>query len=258
MDQAPRRPNKALRAALVAAIQAHPEIPYAAITGSQAAGHRVDIFSDLDLLVVARDTEAVRDVHAWWPQPETILLCAFHLDHYCTLLLEEFAKVDLTVFSAEDPVSAWVVRDYTVIKGDPAFEQQLATAAALTQDTKAAHLNPDICLDNVLLLLTTAWQRVKRSEVLSAHAFLTMAADMVMVLEKQRMGHGAGADLLDPRRRVEHSHPEVAQVIQESLFGHPRPGINVLAHYIWTQHQGTLADGQRKVLAYLLEADSAP
>src|SRR5579864_5748581 len=91
--------------ALIKAIQDHPEVLNAAITGSMARGTDVDRFSDLDLLLVARDTKPVSDVRAWFPQPEHVLICALHLSHYCTVLLSDFQKIDLAIFSADDPSS---------------------------------------------------------------------------------------------------------------------------------------------------------
>ena len=63
-----------LRLAVVEAIRDHPEIPQAAITGSQARHADIDQYSDLDLLLVARDVEAVRNVPGWFPRPESILI----------------------------------------------------------------------------------------------------------------------------------------------------------------------------------------
>jgi len=50
-----------LRLALVEAIQGHPEILQAAITGSLARPAAIDQYSDLDLLLFARDVETVRN-----------------------------------------------------------------------------------------------------------------------------------------------------------------------------------------------------
>src|SRR5207248_2108524 len=106
-----------------------------------------------------------------------ILICEFHLQYYCTILLEDFEKIDLAIFSIDDPPATWVVHDYRVLKGGQAFEAQLAAAAADSHATRAAHLNSDISMGNVLLLLAAASQRVGRGEALSAHGFVAMASD---------------------------------------------------------------------------------
>jgi len=134
--------------ALIKAVQDHPEVLNAAITGSLARGTDVDRFSDLDMLLVARDTKSVSDVRAWLPQSEHILICAFHLSHYCTLLLSDLQKIDFAIFSADDPSSQWVVHDYQIIKGGKDFEAQLAKAVKATQQKAATHLNPDVSTDN--------------------------------------------------------------------------------------------------------------
>jgi len=239
--------------ALLHAIGRHSEIPRAAITGSAARQDGEDRYSDLDVLLVAHDLIAVRNVRAWLPPELSILICAFHLTHYCTVLLDGFQKVDFAIFSIDDPPSCWVVHDYTVLKGDREFEMQLARAAAESRARKAAHLNPDVSLDNVLLLLVTGSQRVRRGEELSAHALLAMAAEMIVSLEKRRWGAGADADLLDPHRRLERSHGELAGVLHDALFVPPDRGIDVLAKYLSRRHCESMDEGQVRVLEHLLE-----
>ena len=73
---------------------------------------------------------AVRNVHAWLPRELKVLICAFHLTDYCTVLLDSFEKIDLAIFSADDLPSLWLIHDYKVLKGDQEFEIQLAKAAA--------------------------------------------------------------------------------------------------------------------------------
>jgi len=239
--------------ALIKAVQDHPEVLNAAITGSLARGTDVDRFSDLDMLLVARDTKSVSDVRAWLPQSEHILICAFHLSHYCTLLLSDLQKIDFAIFSADDPSSQWVVHDYQIIKGGKDFEAQLAKAVKATQQKAATHLNPDVSTDNILLLLVTAFHRVGRGELLSAHGFLAMASDMVIALEARQNGIDEAADLLDPRRRLERLRPALASVIHECLFEPPGTGITRLARYLATKHRATLDQDRQQVLEFLLE-----
>jgi hypothetical protein len=241
--------------AVLAAIRDHPKVLNAAITGSLARRRDVDPYSDLDVLIVARDVKAVSDVRAWLPGSARILICAFHLAHYCTVILSDLQKLDLALFAADDPPSRWVVHDYEVIKGGDDFTAQLAAAAQATREKMAAHLNPDVSTDNILLLLVTASHRTRRGELLSAQSFLAMASDMVIALERRRGGVDASADLLDPRRRLERLQPALAGVIQECLFASPRKGITRLARYLAAEHSATLDDGQLQVLGYLREAD---
>lgn len=243
------------RHAVLEAVRGHPEIEHAAITGSQARPGRADAYSDLDLLLIARDRDAVRDVRAWLPHPEDILICAFHLEHYCSILLRGFDKIDLAIFSIDEAPGRWVVHSYRVLKGGGDFSAQLSTAAAHVRDHQAVHLNPDLSIDNVLLLLTTALSRVRRGEELSAHAFVARAGDMVIALERRQQGPEAGADLLDPRRRLEQSRPQLATVMQESLFAPPGRGIVSLARYVAERYGATAGGEHQEVLAYLLAQD---
>ncbi|RMF58835.1 MAG: hypothetical protein D6743_17200 [Calditrichaeota bacterium] len=241
------------RHSLVEAIKQNPEIINAAITGSLARHTGVDRFSDLDVLLVARDMKAVCDVRAWLPKATEVLICAFHLTHYCTVLTSDFQKIDIAIFSADDPPSHWVVQDYEVIKGSEDFEALLAEAAKKTRQKDATHLNPDVSMDNVLLLLVTASHRIGRGEFLSAHSFVAEASDMVIALETREHGVDATADLLDPRRRLERRQPQLASLIHECLFAPPRAGLARLAQYLMSAHQAALNEGQLQVLRYVLE-----
>jgi hypothetical protein len=241
--------------AILEAVTHHPDIVHAAVTGSQARPGGVDEHSDLDLLLVARDLAAVRNVRAWLPPQLNILLCEFHLTRYCTVLLHDFEKIDLAIFSlAEiaDSPSAWIVTEYRILKGDAEFESHLAAAVANSREKNAAHLHPDVSLDNVLLLLATASGRARRGEQLSAHAFLTMAADMVVSLEKRQTGGVPGADPLDPRRRLENTNEDLAHVLHQCLFVPPDRGIRHLAGYVSERHRTKMSDPQIRVLSRLL------
>jgi hypothetical protein len=241
------------RQEILDAVSAHPGIEAAAITGSQARGHRTDSLSDLDLLLVARDTAAVRDVPGWFPRSRGIWICEFHLEHYCTVLLESFEKVDLAIFPADADPALWVVQDYRRIKGDDIFELRLATAAATTERHHAAHRNRDASIDNILLLLATARLRVERGEDLSAHGLVGMAAAMLAALERRERGMEPGGDTVDPWRRLETARPELARVLQECLFAPPSEGILRMARHMAQTHEGCLNEGQAKALRHLGE-----
>jgi hypothetical protein len=241
-----------MKEAVIRAIQEHPAICQAAITGSHARGV-TDRFSDLDVLLVASDLPAVRDVPSWLPAAGATLISAFHLNHYCTVLLSDFQKIDLAIFEVTDSPSIWVVHDFEMIKGGADFETQLAEARKNTHQKLAAHLHPDVSSDNLLLLLVTAHHRAGRGELLSAHRFLGMACEMVIALETRRSGVGGEADLLDPQRRLERLSPTLAAVIHESLFCPPAIGILHLAEYLTVGHPNALTGNHRRVLDHLIE-----
>jgi hypothetical protein len=126
---------------LIQAIKDHPDVVNAAITGSRPRRAGTDRFSDLDVLLVVRDIRTVSNVRLWLPESERILICAFHLSNYCTVLLDNFQKIDIAIFPADCPSSRWVVQDYEVIKGSEDFETQLAEAAKTTrQKTKSGYV----------------------------------------------------------------------------------------------------------------------
>lgn len=240
--------------AVVDAVRNHPAVVGAAITGSHARGSGLDRNSDLDMLLVANDLEAVRRVRTWLPSRCSPLICAFHLTHYCTILSADFEKFDLAIFSDDDDPTKWIIHDYRVVKGNSEFEAQLARAVDDCRLSRAVHLNHDVCIDNILLLLITALTRVNRGELLSAHAFVAISADMILSLERRRHPAEADADVLDPRRRAERNRPEVAGALHEAVFVPPDRGIRRLGQYLWTRHRQSLVDEQLRVLQYLLSS----
>ena len=235
-------------------IRDHPAIKAAAVTGSLARPTGGDRFSDLDVLLVARDFKQVSEVRVWLPDSLGVLICSFHLSHYCTVLLEDFQKIDFAIFATDEPSSKWVIHDYEIVKNSDGFTAQLAEAAKRTREKAAAHLNPDVCLDNVLLLLVTASQRVARGELLSAHSFLALACDMMITMEMRPPGPDSAADLLDPRRRLEQLRPERAATIHECLFAPPAIGITRLARDLATAHRAEFSGPHSKVLDYLAKS----
>ncbi|MGA3066252.1 MAG: nucleotidyltransferase domain-containing protein [Tepidisphaeraceae bacterium] len=237
--------------ALIQAIADYPAIVKAAITGSHAR-RSVDRFSDLDVLLVTPDAMDVSDVRALLSGHVSSLICAFHLSHYCTVLTDDFQKIDLAIFTLNDSPSMWVVHDYQIIKGGPDFEAQLSHAAKATRDQRAVHLGPDISMDNILLLLVTASHRAYRGELLSAHAFLAMAYDMVTALDARQHGTDDAADLLDLRRRLERLNPALAAIGHRSLFAEPGTGASHLARSLLTSYRAELTENQIKALDYLL------
>jgi hypothetical protein len=240
---------------LTRAIKEHPAIVSAAITGSHAR-QATDRFSDLDILVVTRDLQGVCDVRAWFPSSLEVLLCAFHLSRYCSVLLRDSQKIDLAIFAVEDPPSQWVIHDYQIIKGGPDFEAQLAQSAKATREDRAVHLNPDISLDNVLLLLVTAHHRTNRGELLSAHQFLAMACDMAIALQANHGEAGTERDFLDPRRRLEKTDPSLASAIHQCLFATPQHGITQLARYLSTSLRTNLSANQLQILTDLSQFEA--
>ena len=237
--------------ALIDAIRKHPEIQAAALTGSRARAGGSDEYSDVDMFLVARNVEAVRRVREWLPSPEKILLCDFHQQRYCSVLLEDFSRIDLAIYDISESPSSWVIQHHQLIKGTIDNNAQFDAAENITTRSRAVHLNSDASIDNLLMLLVTARRRAQRGEESSAHAWLAAAWDMTVSLFRKCNGVGARTDLLDTRRRIESEHPALAAALQRSLFGRPEEGVSLLVEYLKTFLDGRLSDAQRRVLAYL-------
>jgi predicted nucleotidyltransferase len=236
--------------ATIGAIQDHSGIACAAITGSLARDRGGDRHSDLDLLIVADAVESVRDVRSWLPEPDHIAIAAVHLVRYFSVLMDDMFKLDLAIYSLEDPPTDWVVQDFDVVKGGPDFERELSSAREATSRRRSAHLSPDVSIDNVLLLLSTAAKRSIRGENLSAHTLISMATDMLICLEVRKGTIPSGTDLLDPRRRLETDNPSLAAVLQGALFAPPQEGIKRLAAHV-SGYRDTMQPGQAKVVEHL-------
>jgi len=233
------------------AIVRHPLIAGAAITGSLARPGGEDPLSDLDIFLVVQDFPAVANVRGWFPPRLPILICEFHLTHYCSVLLEDLEKIDLALFSVDHSPQLWIVHDYRMVKGTRTFEDRLAEAALATRTVKAEHLRGDVNMDSAVLLLLTAWKRAQRGEELSAHGSLAMAADMVASLERRQRGIEEGADLLDPWRRLEKTRGDLAAVLHQCLFTHPAEGIPRLAKFLAGQRAENVTREQARVLRHI-------
>lgn len=245
-----------MKEALLLTIRNHPAIVEAAIVGSVAGRTYVDQFSDLDILLIADDIEAVSDVRRWLPASMRPLICATHLSRYCTVLFDDFQKLDAAIFAVEEDPTNWVVQQWQIVKGGDDFATKLCRAAQHTRERLAAHLNPDVSVDNVLLLIFGTLSRARRRELASAHSLLSMACDMLVALESQRTGVGESADLLDVRRRLEQWNPALAGVIHGCLFDRPDAGAVHLARYVATRCEGQADQSRREVLRYLLQQDA--
>jgi len=164
---------------------------------------------------------------------------------------DQFSDLDLAIYGVGEPATTWVLSGYAIIKGDERFAGDLNAAARESLTHRAVHAGSDVSVGNVVLLLATAAERAQRGEELSAHAFLSAACDMVAALERRRAGIEAGADLLDPRRRVELSRPSMAAALHGSLFCRPDEGVCRLAEYIARAFERSLTSGHLRALSDL-------
>lgn len=144
-----------------------------------------------------------------------------------------------------------MIQHHRLIKGDSGDDAQFAAAEGETARARAVHLNSDASIDNLLMLLVTAWRRSQRGEESSAHAWLAAAWDMIICICGKRNGVSATTDLLDARRRVETEHPVLAAALHRSLFGRPGEGVIFMVEYLQALLDGELSDAQRRVPGYL-------
>jgi len=238
------------RHAVIRAIEEHPSIVGAALTGSHARPGAEDR-PGLEALLVASDAQAVADVARWLPEPERILLCVFRRHHFGSVLLDDLQTMDLAVFSSGDPSSHWEIRDYRLIKGGESFEAKLASAARRARQLSSALQGLDASIDHVLLQLTAAARRVAHGELASAHATLEEACDLLIAHELRRVGGGLAAECVDLRRHLERLAPRLATAVHGCLFRSPEDGIPVLARYLAAGRAGPLTDAQGRVAAQL-------
>jgi hypothetical protein len=241
---------------LLTTVQANRNIVGAALTGSQAR-RRADPHSDIDMLLLASDLDAVRDVRAWLPASWDILFHEFHAAHVCCVLLSGLEKLDLAIFAHDSSSSEWVVHDFEIVKGDEALSDRLAAARTATRGERAQHLKLENSMANLLLLLVSARSRISRGESLSAHAYVAMAADMLASIDRRTHGASADDDLLDVRRRIETTRPVLAKLLHESLFAPPDQGVMRLCEHLSQSCRAAMDAGQTRALEDLLRGDPA-
>ena len=175
-----------------------------------------DEWSDHDFWIITRSETQRRylDNASWLPRAEDILTSARHGTSYRTVLYRNRHKAEYAVFDHEEAKSGMIERF------DVAIDRQDITSLARSiqeesRKRRSTQLESADALENFCLLMWSAWERTARGEMLSARHYLGAGIDSLLSLLVAHAGSEVStADFLDPRRRLERTHPEWATEIE--------------------------------------------
>ena len=191
-----------------------------ALGSTAATARQPDEWSDHDMFVITTNgrARAMRDDLSWLPDPERIVWVLRETEHGRAVLYDDAHLLELAVFD-EDELDVARVNDYAVVLDRAGIERRMADLAERTSTDVAARNGPDV-FGELVKELVVGLSRHARGELLSANE--RVRAGAVRALIRLIRAHvpptaDARVDNLDAARRLEQSHPELAQRLARSL-----------------------------------------
>lgn len=199
---------------LISTLQGDPFVFGLIALGSTADPTCRDHWSDHDFWIITSpgSQASYLDTFSWLPQADNILITVRHGVSYRTVLYENKHKVEYAVFDAGEAGRGKIERFQVLIDrrdiGSLAKSIQLQTHRERT----SALAKPDM-LDNLCLLLWTAYERWERGERLSSQRYIQFSIDafLDLLIWHDGLKKSSMADKLDTRRRLEQIEPALGQ-----------------------------------------------
>jgi hypothetical protein len=201
-------------AELTSTLAADPLVHGLVTLGSTADAASRDRWSDHDFWVITAPGAQSRylDNVSWLPRAGDVLMIVRHGPSRRTVLYGHRHKVEYAVFDPEEALSGKIERCRILI--DRGGVLGLAESIRRqTDDERGAGLARPDKLENLCLLLWTAFERWERGERLSAQRYVQFAIDSFLDLLAAHDGLSLprAADRLEPRRRLERIEPELGR-----------------------------------------------
>ncbi len=196
---------------VVAAASARPEIIGLVGFGSTADRGRADEWSDLDIAVIAEPghEEALRRDLGWLPHPERIALSV--VDEWGALMLvtEDGDLIELGIASL-DTFTTWIANRAEVLLDRGGVD--IALHQILARPARGADVDIPTETRVALVKLLVGAGRARRGELLTANRNIRGEAleHLLLAWAAALPGDRAVLDTLDPHRRFERAHPELA------------------------------------------------
>ncbi len=185
--------------------------------GSTAERHRVDEWSDHDLAIITLPghQEELRHERGWLPDADRIVLDVIEWHGGGKLVFDDGRVVEFGV-ATPDELSAWSVHHHDVLLDRGGVAEAVARAVARSPRNADADLRETLAI--VVAHTHIGAGKAARGELLAASSALrgdavTALATAVAIISDA----DARADYLDPRRRLEQTHPEVARSLVEAM-----------------------------------------
>jgi len=194
--------------ALLSSLTNDPRVVGLAALGSMAEqGRMPDQWSDHDFFVIVRPGEQpwFRTNRGWLPQAESIALFFQETAHGCKAVYDSGHLVEFAIFDPEE-IALARVNVYRVLLDRGSVAERMAAIASRVE----APPSRDWLIGQMLTLLLVGLLRAQRGELMSARAMLGKAVQRFAALQET-------SDNLDPLRRFEQLHPELAAKIEAAM-----------------------------------------
>lgn len=217
---------------LTATLAADPRVLGLVALGSTADASSRDRWSDHDFWVITEPGAQSRylDNVSWLPRADDLLMIVRHGPSRRSVLYGDRHKAEYAVFDSQEAVGGKIERFRVLLdRGDIGG---LAESIRLqTHDERRAGLARPDKLENLCMLLWTAYERWERGERLSAQIYLQFSVDSFLDLLAARGGLSRpdAADKLESRRRLERIEPELGRELERaSLLAPAEAGVALL------------------------------
>lgn len=185
--------------------------------GSTAERHRVDEWSDHDLAIVTVPgaQEELRRERSWLPDADHLVLDVIEWHGGGKLIFDDGRVVELGVASPHE-LSRWSVHHHDVIFDRGGVAEAVARAVASSPRNAQADLRDTLAA--LVAHTHIGAGKAARGERLAASAALRGDAVTALLTAVAVISpHDDRADHLDPRRRVERTHPALAAELLATL-----------------------------------------
>lgn len=185
--------------------------------GSTAERWRVDEWSDHDLAIIVTPgaEEAFRTGRTWLPDAEQLVIDVVEWHGGAKLVFDDARVIELGVATTET-IRTWAVHHHDVLLDRGGVAEAVADAVAGSTHTRDGDLRAQLQL--VVATVRIGVGKALRGEVLAGGEMLRHdAVGHLLAAVAIASPPDARADLLDPRRRVELTHPELAASLAEAI-----------------------------------------
>ena len=197
---------------LISTLEADPLVWGLIALGSTADGTSRDQWSDHDFWIITSPGSQSHylDTYSWLPKADNILMMVRHGFSYRTVLYKNKHKIEYAVFDPKEAVRGKIDRFRVLI--DRQAINSLAESITLQthQERMSGFVKSDM-LENLCLLLWTAYERWARGERLSSQRYIQFAVDtfLDLLVAHDSLKKSSMMDQLDTRRRLEQREPEL-------------------------------------------------
>ena len=199
---------------LISTLEADPLVFGLVALGSTADAAYRDRWSDHDFWIITTPGAQSRylDTLSWLPRADDILITVSHGPSRRTVLYGNRHKVEYAVFDPEEAVHGKIERFQVLIDRQGVGSLAESIRLQTHQEHAAALARPDL-LENLCVLLWTAYERWERGERLSAQRYIQFSLDtfLDLLVAHDGLHKSHTADVLDTRRRLEQIEPELGR-----------------------------------------------